>query len=579
MAESIVQPLGPLAQVSPAAVMVPVAAGGNKFQEDLMNSILANNKQKQDYIQQQQLAYENEMRQYSQQVAASRDPDSSANKAGLWGSIAAGAAQLPNTWGNMGAMIGNMGAAAGQFAQGKQQRDIENLKALTNSREANLRSAQSAAPQSAVARALGQQQGKWIQYKDDAGNTYTMNNVTGEKHVVPATRTKVWNDLLAAGLRKAIAEDEPDKQAAALSYAISMFKMLPGSVTTDDTIQRDTVPIKAPTQSTQVAPSQHDAFPKVSPAEQVARDQRADQIKAAEDADPEADVKLADILSKEDLRSVQALFKRIQTNPATAPNDSTTIEAILAKYPQIAKRSNEVPSDGAPPATGTTPIAEAKARAAGAAEAAKLRAQADGIAAVESQKGLGQRQGDVIPGAPVKLSPGQEKELFEADDLVRSAKRAESILNEALKLNDTAYSGYLSKARATLRSNLPGESAGADATVDLDNMMTSQALESLKATFGGMPTEGERKILLEMQASTDKTPKQRKSIIDRAILAAQSRAAYNAKKANALRTGVYNYPEYSDETAATQPGDQPKPEPSGVVEWVRDPETGKLRRK
>jgi len=448
MAEPIVQPVGPLAQVSPAAVMVPVASGGNKFQEDLMNSILANSKQKQDYIQQQQRAYENEMRQYSQQVAASRDPDSSANKAGLWGSIAAGAAQLPNTWGNMGAMIGNMGAAAGQFAQGKQQRDIENQKALTNSREANLRSAQSAAQQSAVARALGQQQGKWIQYKDDAGNTYTMNNVTGEKHVVPATRTKVWNDLLAAGLRKAIAEDEPDKQAAALSYATSMFRMLPGSVTTDDTIQRDTVPINDPNRSTPVAPSQRDAFPKVSPAEQVARDQRADQIKAAEDADPEADVKLADILSKEDLRNVQALFKRIQTNPATAPNDSTTIESILAKYPQV---SGAMPT--AAPRSGTTPIAEAKARAAGAAEAAKLKAQAAGVTEVKKAEEVGKKEAP-MPAAAVAMQQDLT-DAIGATTLMNDKMRGFAKDIEDGKLKFGPVSNLLNKARNYTGNSTP----------------------------------------------------------------------------------------------------------------------------
>jgi hypothetical protein len=69
--------------------------------------------------------------------------------------------------------------------------------------------------------------------------------------------------------------------------------------------------------------------------------------------------------------------------------------------------------------------------------------------------------------------------------------------------------------------------------------MTGQALESLKLIFGGMPTEGERKILLEMQASAEKTPAQRKDIMIRAAAAAKSRGEYASRKALAIRTGTY----------------------------------------
>ena len=137
------------------------------------------------------------------------------------------------------------------------------------------------------------------------------------------------------------------------------------------------------------------------------------------------------------------------------------------------------------------------------------------------------------------MSATLQKELLESDDTVTSSKSVIGLLNQALTLNDTAYSGYGAKGRAVVRSNLPGESPEANATIDLDNIMTSQALESLKAIFGGMPTEGERKILLDMQASADKTPTQRKSIIDRAVKAAENRASFATQKAKSIRGGTY----------------------------------------
>lgn len=143
-------------------------------------------------------------------------------------------------------------------------------------------------------------------------------------------------------------------------------------------------------------------------------------------------------------------------------------------------------------------------------------------------------------GKPIKLSATAEKELFEADDNIKSGNSTIGLLKQALELNDKAYSGYFAKGRAVVRSNLPGDSEAADATVNLDNIMTSQALESLKSTFGGAPTEGERKILLDIQASADKTPKQREELIKRAIQASEQRLVFNTNKAKSLRSGTYN---------------------------------------
>ena len=141
--------------------------------------------------------------------------------------------------------------------------------------------------------------------------------------------------------------------------------------------------------------------------------------------------------------------------------------------------------------------------------------------------------------AKTNLSATAQKELFEADDMITSGQNVISALDQALSLNNKAYSGYGASERAAVRSNLPGESEEANATVDMNNIITGQALESLKATFGGMPTEGERKILLELQASVDKTPKQRESILKRAKEMAARRVEVNRKKADALRKGTY----------------------------------------
>lgn len=155
---------------------------------------------------------------------------------------------------------------------------------------------------------------------------------------------------------------------------------------------------------------------------------------------------------------------------------------------------------------------------------------------LEAQSALAAAKGDG------KLSPTAQKELFEADEMSQASQNAMTAIDEALKLNDKAYSGPLASERTAAARWLPGTYEGADAATSMDNIVRGQALESLKAIFGGMPTEGERKILIEMQASLEKTPEQRADILKRAKQAAERRLKFNQEKANSLRGGAYFKP-------------------------------------
>lgn len=160
---------------------------------------------------------------------------------------------------------------------------------------------------------------------------------------------------------------------------------------------------------------------------------------------------------------------------------------------------------------------------------------------------------------PKSMTATAQKELFTADRQIQAGNNVVGSLQEALKLNDSAYESYGAKIRAEATSFLGG-SKGADATIDLDNIMTGQALESLKTTFGGQPTEGERKILLDMQASVSKTAAQRKPILERAAASAKRRIAFETAKAKALRDGTYFTSEWQYDDDWNPPGDDKPPE-------------------
>lgn len=146
-------------------------------------------------------------------------------------------------------------------------------------------------------------------------------------------------------------------------------------------------------------------------------------------------------------------------------------------------------------------------------------------------------------GQPVrKLNTTEQKKLFEIQDQQNADKSVIQVLDKMMKLTNETYSGFAATGRAKGMSNVGLAGEKANNTVLYDNLATSQALAQLKATFGAAPTEGERKILMDIQASASKTPMQKKQIIAQAFRAVQARQAYREKLANGIRTGQYMIP-------------------------------------
>lgn len=143
--------------------------------------------------------------------------------------------------------------------------------------------------------------------------------------------------------------------------------------------------------------------------------------------------------------------------------------------------------------------------------------------------------------APVARGAGMttvdKKAILDADEGVQAGENVVGALTRAKELNTQAYSGPLAGARGYV-SSLWGNDSG-EATEELGNLVTAQALDQLKAVFGGMPTEGERKILLDIQGSVNQSPEVRKRIYDRAIVAAQKRIDFNRATASSIRSGDY----------------------------------------
>lgn len=176
-----------------------------------------------------------------------------------------------------------------------------------------------------------------------------------------------------------------------------------------------------------------------------------------------------------------------------------------------------------------------------------------------------------IPGGPHdpankpqgSMSATMQKELFEADETVVAGQGVTQALDTAIKLNETAIDGPFAEQRAYAGA-LMGDPTG-QATLELKNIVTQQALEQLKVIFGAMPTEGERKILLEIQGSVDQPRAVRAKIYQRARELAERRIAANQQKAQALRSG-----QYFEEGFSPLPAAAPGATSTGV-QWSYEP--------
>lgn len=148
------------------------------------------------------------------------------------------------------------------------------------------------------------------------------------------------------------------------------------------------------------------------------------------------------------------------------------------------------------------------------------------------------------------LTATDKKAILEADENVGVNRAGIQAIDQAKRLSPKANSGWGANLRAQIGANLPdmlvpdfiSSPESSTATLDFDNAVVGQALGQLKATFGGNPTEGERKILLDLQGASGKPAAVRNEILQRARIAAENRLRLNEQRSQELRGGQFYKP-------------------------------------
>jgi Transglycosylase SLT domain len=157
-----------------------------------------------------------------------------------------------------------------------------------------------------------------------------------------------------------------------------------------------------------------------------------------------------------------------------------------------------------------------------------------------------------------QMSAQEKEDIKESDNSIAALQTALDGLREAATLNDKSFQGAGAELKTWLDRNLlPGDWGGEDTTV-FNTLIRTQALQLLKPTFGGNPTEGERKAAEQLLASLDKSIEERRRVLDLGIKAAEGRLAREKARAEALRAGTYyreGVQEPKKEPATTDPGE------------------------
>lgn len=157
-----------------------------------------------------------------------------------------------------------------------------------------------------------------------------------------------------------------------------------------------------------------------------------------------------------------------------------------------------------------------------------------------AQQGLQLRQ-DVAKtqqAEKAKLTPQELKLKTETEDLLSATNEGMAALAQAYKLNPNTFDGTVAdKARRLVLENTNSEDPQVVATRLQENLLSNKAVAGLRAAFGGNPTEGERKIILELQGIGAKSREERKSIMKNAYTELKRKQALQAQRLGDVSSG------------------------------------------
>lgn len=150
-----------------------------------------------------------------------------------------------------------------------------------------------------------------------------------------------------------------------------------------------------------------------------------------------------------------------------------------------------------------------------------------------------------------KLSPGETKLLTETEDALSAIDSALANLDKAYKLNPNSFD---TSAIDTIQRKALEFAGSTDPklvnTREIENLLSRGAVGNLRVAFGGNPTEGERKILLDLEGIGAKSIQERERIMMNTARALRASRQRQAERLQRIKEGSYRETQQTPNTEA-----------------------------
>jgi hypothetical protein len=165
----------------------------------------------------------------------------------------------------------------------------------------------------------------------------------------------------------------------------------------------------------------------------------------------------------------------------------------------------------------------------------------------------------LFPKTDTPISATDKKAIFEAEDANLPVQSTIDTLNRAAELAPKAFSGYTAGTLGTVGTNLPASLVSklgidperAKATVELNQLLSSEAIKNMAQTLKGATTDTEMARFTTILADPNAPPELKLRTIDRMKTLAQRQFELNNARIKDLRGGTY-FKEKPEQAVATQ---------------------------
>lgn len=243
--------------------------------------------------------------------------------------------------------------------------------------------------------------------------------------------------------------------------------------------------------------------------------------------------------AKEDLTTLRQLAAEGMKDKRTVATELIK-EYVKSGQPESAA-GKQAKDEGLVPGT-----AEYQARVAKIAEnnvsqqLDKINATLANVSVAQANMALQQQKFDFQRDQATKLTAPEVKMKSEAEDALTGLDSSIASLKKAYTLNPNTFDASLtSKAQRKLLEETGSKDPKVQNTREMENLLSSGAVEKLKASFGGNPTEGEREILLSLEGLGAKSIEERAKIMKNTYTKLKAVRAARQKRINEISSGLY----------------------------------------